>query len=60
MDISGSVVRYAPGGNFWSRQVTGWDQSWAKMREFGATHAGAVERHQQRASKQRPSCVDQS
>src|SRR5215467_279724 len=31
-----------------------------EVREFGATHAGAVERHQQRASKQRPSGVDET
>jgi hypothetical protein len=31
-----------------------------EMCEFGAPHARAVERHQQRSSKQCPSCVDQT
>src|SRR5262249_25289690 len=30
------------------------------MSQFGASHAGAIERHQQRASKQCSGCVDQT
>jgi hypothetical protein len=36
------------------------DVAYLEAREFCASHAGAVEGHQQRASKQCPGCVDQA
>jgi hypothetical protein len=31
-----------------------------EMSQFGASHAGAIERHQQRSAKQCSGCVDQT